>query len=79
MGAQKEIAFAFKHWSAPDPVAHLNRKGTQWVFMTPYAPHQGGIYEAAVKSAKHHLKRVLGAKKFSYEYFLTFLLKVEDT
>lgn len=45
--------------------------------MSPVAPHQGGIYEAAVKSAKYHIKRVIGAKKFSYEHFLTFLTKVE--
>lgn len=45
--------------------------------MSPCAPHQGGIYEAAVKSAKHHIKRAIGKKHFSYEYFLTFLTKVE--
>lgn len=76
-GAEKGFRIAFQAWSAPDSIEHLNKKGTRWVFMKPAAPHQGGIYEAAVKSAKHHITRVIGAKHFSYEHFLTFLTKVE--
>lgn len=76
VGASKEIKSAFKNWSAPEVMAHLNRKRTQWIFMKPVAPHQGGIYEAAVKSTKFHLRRVLGAKCYTYEYLITFLLKV---
>ncbi|XP_055309100.1 uncharacterized protein LOC129572990, partial [Sitodiplosis mosellana] len=56
---------------------HLNKKGTQWVFMKPAAPHQGGIYEAAVKSAKCHLKRVVGTKSYTYEQLITFLVQIE--
>lgn len=76
-GSSKEIKIAFKNWSAPEVIAHLNRKRTDWIFMTPVAPHQGGIYEAAVKSAKFHLRRVLGTKSYSYEYLCTFLAQVE--
>lgn len=47
------------------------------MFSKPVAPHQGGIYEAAVKSAKFHIRRVLGAKSYTYEYLLTFLTQVE--
>lgn len=45
--------------------------------MKPSAPHQGGIYEAAVKSCKHHLKRVIGAKSYTYLELRTFLQQVE--
>lgn len=76
-GSSKEIKIAFKNWSAPEVISHLNRKRTDWIFMTPVAPHQGGIYEAAVKSTKFHLRRVLGAKSYSYEYLCTFLAQVE--
>lgn len=78
IGAYKEIKQAFEKWSAPETIEHLNKNGTKWTFMSPAAPHQGGIYEAAVKSTKYHLKRVIGAKSFTYEYFLTFLKKVES-
>lgn len=77
VGANKELQNAFKHWITPDTIEHLNKKGTSWRFMTPAAPHQGGIYEAAVKSAKYHLKRMLGTKCYTYEYLITLLAQIE--
>lgn len=43
--------------------------------MKPAAPP--GIYEAAVKSTKFHLRRVLGAKIYTYEQFMTLLVQIE--
>ncbi|XP_055306951.1 uncharacterized protein LOC129571207 [Sitodiplosis mosellana] len=77
VGAMKEIKCAFRNWTSPEVMEHVNKKGTQWVFMKPAAPHQGGIYEAAVKSAKYHLKRVIGAKSYTYEQLITFLVQIE--
>lgn len=48
-----------------------------WRFNTPYAPHHGGLHEAAVKSAKHHLKRVIGAQNLTFEEYATLLAQVE--
>lgn len=77
VGANKEIKTAFANWNAPENVEIINRKGTQWTFMKPASPHQGGVYEAAVKSAKHHLTRVVGAHKYTYEQYATLLCQVE--
>ncbi|XP_071581642.1 uncharacterized protein [Temnothorax nylanderi] len=41
------------------------------------APHFGGIWEAAVKSTKHHLRRVIGNATLTYEELSTFLAQVE--
>lgn len=49
----------------------------QWVNNPPSAPHHGGIFEAAVKSMKHHLKRVIGAQTLTYEEYDTLLKQVE--
>lgn len=76
VGANKELKAAFKAWYTPQTFEHV-RARTTWKFMKPGASHHGGIYEAAVKIAKHHIKRVMGAKHYVYDDFLTFLLKVE--
>lgn len=76
-GANNEIHKAFKEWCAPDVKEHLNKRGTNWKFTPPAAPHQGGIYEAAVKSMKFHLARVMGKKHYTYEYFVTLLVQIE--
>ncbi|XP_044754989.1 uncharacterized protein LOC123317724 [Coccinella septempunctata] len=51
--------------------------GTDWRFIPPSSPHFGGLWEAAVKSAKHHLTRVIGEQKLTYEEFLTVCTQVE--
>ncbi|CAK9831432.1 hypothetical protein ANTRET_LOCUS8425 [Anthophora retusa] len=52
-------------------------KEITWHFMPPLSPHFGGLWEAAVKSFKHHLKRVVGDELFTYEQFETFAIEIE--
>lgn len=77
VGAYKGIKEAFDVFKVPENIEILNRKGTKWIFMSPASPHQGGIYEAAVKSAKYHLTRVIGHQKYVYDDYLTLLKKIE--
>lgn len=46
-------------------------------FIPPRSPHQGGLWERAVKSAKFHLTRVIGEQILTYEEFLTLTARVE--
>ena len=48
-----------------------------WKFIPERAPHFGGLWEAAVRSFKSHLKRVLGEAKLNFEEFSTVLIQVE--
>lgn len=48
-----------------------------WHFIPAKSPHFGGLWEAAVKSCKHNLKRVLNNTPLTYEEFYTLLTQVE--
>ena len=58
-------------------ITFVNQRNCEWITIPPRAPHFGGIWEAAVKSMKRHLRRVVGKQTFSYEEFLTIINQVE--
>lgn len=53
-------------------------EGIKFVFSPSYAPHFGGIWEAGVKSAKYHLKRVMGNSHLTFEELSTLFAQVES-
>ncbi|XP_025156074.1 uncharacterized protein LOC112588926 [Harpegnathos saltator] len=57
--------------------ASLSNQGITWKFMPPSAPHFGGLWEAGVRSVKHHLRRVIGEQALTYEEFATLLARIE--
>ena len=58
-------------------VEKYSAHGFSWSFIPPYAPHMGGLWEAAVKSMKSHLKKVASNLNFTYEEFATILVRIE--
>lgn len=58
-------------------IAKLADDNINWHFIPPRSPHFGGIWEAAVKSTKHHLRRIVGTASLSYEEMYTFLVQIE--
>lgn len=52
-------------------------KHIQWKFIPEHALHFGGIWEAAVKSFKKHLKRGVGDVRLTYEEISTVLTQIE--
>ncbi|KAL7290454.1 hypothetical protein TKK_0016142 [Trichogramma kaykai] len=57
--------------------AQLSKQGTKWSFIPPRAPHFGGLWEAAVRSFKHHFRRVVGETKLTFEELATLAARIE--
>lgn len=77
VGINKELRRIRKEWGNEWPHNQLANEGTSWKFITPGAPHQGGMWEAGVKAFKHHLKATIGARKLGPLQFYTVLTQIE--
>lgn len=80
VGAAKElkVLLAAEKSSLTSEIAEwLSNNGTNWHFIPPQAPNFGGLWEAGIKSTKHHLKRVVGNNTLTYEEMATVLSQIE--
>lgn len=59
-------------------ITSLADKGMDWKFISPRSPHFGGLWEAAIKSMKNLLYRVLGKARLTFEELNTVLTRVES-
>ncbi|XP_024880068.1 uncharacterized protein LOC112459929, partial [Temnothorax curvispinosus] len=82
VGTQKQLK-EFYHLLRTDEAQttigqFLRGHETTWNFIPPNAPHFGGLYwEAAVKSAKYHLGRIVGGQNLTFEEMSTTLCEIE--
>ncbi|KAL4104092.1 hypothetical protein QTP88_019405 [Uroleucon formosanum] len=78
VGAEKELRPYFKVLSGKRSIQEMvSNHGIQWHFIPPAAPHFGGLWEAAVKSAKTHLKKISGCALLNFEEMTTLLCRIE--
>lgn len=52
-------------------------EGIEFKYSPPYSPTFGGLWEAGVKSAKFHLKRIVGNASLTFEELSTLFAQIE--
>ncbi|XP_011873951.1 PREDICTED: uncharacterized protein LOC105565402 [Vollenhovia emeryi] len=82
VGAQNQLKelsdFLNKEQALDDVKQFFRLQQTSWTFIPPNAPHCGGLWEAAVKSVKYHLTRVVGRAHLTFEEMQTILCEIES-
>lgn len=81
VGANKELQILYQRNRSSLPehlVETLANQGTTWHFIPPASPHFGGLWEAGVKSTKHHLRRIMKDRVLTYEELSTLLAQIES-
>ena len=77
VGADAELKKLLRSSSHNQDINHqLSDRGVNWHFNPPGAPHQGGLWEAGVKSVKFHLRRIVGNVLLTFEEFQTVLSQI---
>ena len=76
VAAAKELSNFLKQ-NSEDLSDFASQDGIKFIFSPCYAPHFGGIWEAGVKSAKHHIHRVVGNSNLTFEELTTLFAQVE--
>ncbi|XP_076643557.1 uncharacterized protein LOC143353835 [Halictus rubicundus] len=80
VGAARELARDFvTACQSPELRDRCADLKINWSFYPPGAPLHGGMQEAAVRSVKHHLRRIIGTFTPTAEEMETLLCKVEAT
>ncbi|XP_053617910.1 uncharacterized protein LOC128679591 [Plodia interpunctella] len=76
VAAAKEIGQFLRQISEPI-LDFASQENIKFIFSPAYAPHFGGIFEAGIKSAKYHVKRILGNSHITFEEITTLFAQVE--
>ena len=76
--ALKEFITFFQNQKTQGLISEFSAiQNITWKFIPEHTPHFGGLWEAAVKSMKTHLKRVVGETKLTFEELATILAQIE--
>ncbi|GFW47255.1 integrase catalytic domain-containing protein [Trichonephila clavipes] len=69
VGASNEIKKLLEIVRKPDEklANYLAAEGIEWKFIPARSPNFGGLWKAAIKSCKYHLKRVVNGINLTYE------------
>ena len=75
--AERELNEARRGWNNTKIYQELQQKGAKWNFHPPTAAHMSGVWERLVRSAKKHLKAVVGDRLLNEFALRTLFTEVE--
>ena len=82
LGAKNDLKALYKFLHDDKTTAALNKyllkSRVQCKCIPERSPHFGGLWESAVKSAKYHLRRVVGQQRLTYEELSTVTFQVKS-
>ena len=79
MGARHQLSELYDVINKEENAIHsyLLDQRVNWDVIPVRAPHFGGLWKAAVKAAKYHLKRLVGNQRLKYDELETVIISVE--
>ncbi|XP_011173050.1 uncharacterized protein LOC105205391 [Solenopsis invicta] len=76
--ALKEVKEILTKEATQDQIkTFLAEQSIAWHFIPAYSPHMGSLWEAAIKSAKTHMRKVIGSMTLTLEELYTVLTQIE--
>ncbi|XP_023213292.1 uncharacterized protein LOC111616090, partial [Centruroides sculpturatus] len=81
VGANNELRellqFLNKDSTKQEVISTSCNQGINWHFIPPHSPHFGGLWESNIKSAKKHMRRIIGNQILTYEELTTVFNQIE--
>ncbi|XP_067122550.1 uncharacterized protein [Centruroides vittatus] len=81
VGANNELRellqFLNKDSTKQEVISTSCNQGISWHFIPPHSPHFGGLWESNIKSAKKHMRRIIGNQIFTYKELTTVFYQIE--
>lgn len=57
--------------------SYCKQQGIDWQYIAPRSPHQGGLWESSIKSAKMLIWRIIGKNNLTFEQLSTVFCQIE--
>ena len=77
VAAEKELRKALENLDQIKIQNAMTKKGIKWIFNTPAASHQGGVWERQIRTVRKVLNSVLQQQTLCDEGFQTLMCEVE--
>ncbi|XP_054281217.1 uncharacterized protein LOC128998886 [Macrosteles quadrilineatus] len=77
VGADNALRKLVKSPNQTEIQVFASQNGIKFHFNPPAAPHQGGLWESAIKGIKYHLRRVIGDQVLTLPEFITVATQAE--